>query len=502
METKKVVVIGAGVVGSAIARVLSKYQNLEVFLLEKNIDVGWGSSKANSAVIHPGHEDDPSKYPLRSKLCVRGNRLWHSWAEELDVPVKWPGELMLAFSERDVEKFQYYLDLAEKNGVPDVKIVYSDELRELEPNASPDAIAGLWAPTAGLIAPWDAVLGLVENAVDNGVKLFTETEVEDIVIENGIVKGVQTNRGFFEADIVINAAGLYADIISKKAGIDFDITPRRGEYYLLEEDVQPRVKRIVHQVPTEITKGVFISETVEGNILIGPSAENLPLDAKDDVSTTKKYLDYIWESAKRLLAKMPPKSSVIKTFAGLRAEPPSGRWIIEAYDNPKGFINAAGMRSPALTSSPAIAEYIVNELIKNKLGVKLVEKKDWNPYRKGIKKFKLLDDRKKEELIKENPKFGNVLCMCKEVTEAEIIEAIERMKKIGIKTISLDGIKFRTTSMFGWCQGSFCRVRIARVAANYLGMPEWKIFVKDNKSSYGVGYVKTFFKTSQGDGEV
>jgi len=498
MEKKKVVIIGAGVVGSAIARVLSRYENLEVTVLERNIDVGWGTSKANSAVVHPGHEDDQKKYPLRAKFCAKGNRIWHSWAEELDVPIKWPGEIMLAFSVRDLEKLQYYLDLAEKNGVPDVKIVYQDELRELEPNVSPDAIAGLWAPTAGLLAPWDAVISLIENSVDNGVKLHTETEVKDVVVEDGKVKGVQTNNGFFEADIIINAAGLYADVISKKVGINFDITPRKGEYYLIDEDVKERVKRIVHQVPTELTKGVYISETVEGNILIGPSAVNLPLDAKDDVSTTEKYLDYIWESAKKLVAKLPPKSSVIKTFAGLRAEPPSGRWIIEAYDNPKGFINAAGMRSPALASSPAVAEYIAKELIGKKLGVELVEKKNWNPYRKGIKKFKILDDKEKERLIKENPKYGNVLCMCKEVTEAEIIEAIERMKKIGIKTISLDGVKFRTTSMFGWCQGSFCRVRIARVVANYLGIPEWEIPVKDGKTSYGVGDVKAFFNTKQG----
>jgi len=383
MEKKKVVIIGAGVVGSAIARVLSRYENLEVTVLERNIDVGWGTSKANSAVVHPGHEDDQKKYPLRAKFCAKGNRIWHSWAEELDVPIKWPGEIMLAFSVRDLEKLQYYLDLAEKNGVPDVKIVYQDELRELEPNVSPDAIAGLWAPTAGLLAPWDAVISLIENSVDNGVKLHTETEVKDVVVEDGKVKGVQTNNGFFEADIVINAAGLYADVISKKVGINFDITPRKGEYYLIDEDVKERVKRIVHQVPTELTKGVYISETVEGNILIGPSAVNLPLDAKDDVSTTEKYLDYIWESAKKLVAKLPPKSSVIKTFAGLRAEPPSGRWIIEAYDNPKGFINAAGMRSPALASSPAVAEYIAKELIGKKLGVELVEKKNWNPYRKG-----------------------------------------------------------------------------------------------------------------------
>lgn len=498
-EVKKVAIVGAGIVGAAIARVLSKYENLDVHIFEKNPDIGWGASKANSAILHPGHEEEPDKYPLRARLCVQGNRLWHIWAEELEIPTKWPGELMVAFNEEELEVARYYLELGERNGVPGIRLVYDDELRALEPNINPSAVGALWAPTAGIIAPWEAVIALIENAVENGVKLHTETEVYEIITEENRVKGINTSSGFFEADIVINAAGVYADKISKSAGVDFDITPRKGEYYLFEEDAFPKVTRIVHQTPTPKTKGVYVSVTIEGNLMIGPTAEDLPKEAKEETSTTKEGLDFIWEWAGKLVADLPPKNRVMKTFAGLRPEPPGGQWVIDAYDKPWGFINAGGMRSPALTSAPAIAEYVTKELLQGKLRLDLREKSSWNPYRRGIKRFRDLCDEEKSELIKMNSKYGNVICMCKEVTEAEIIEAIERMQKIGIKTITLDGIKFRTLSMFGWCQGSFCRIRIARIVAEKLGIPTWDVALKDKKLTYGIGNVKTFFISSKGD---
>lgn len=498
----KVAIVGAGITGASIARVLSQYDNLEVHLLEKNADVGWSASKANTAIIHPGHEDDPKKYPLRAKLCVKGNRLWHQWTKELEIPVKWPGELMVALEEEDLKVAEHYLELAQKNGVPGVRLVDNEELRKLEPNVNPTAAGALWAPTAGQIAPWEAVIALVENAVDNGVKLHTDTEVRGIKIENGGVKGVETNNGFIEVDIIINAAGLYADMISKMAGIDyFTIHPRKGEYYIFDEDATPKVTRVVHQTPTPITKGVYVITTVEGNLMIGPTAQDLPEEAKEETSTSKEGLDFVWEWAQKLVRDLPPKNKVMKTFAGLRPEPPDGRWIIEAYDDPWGFINVAGIRSPGLTSAPAIAYHVVDELIKGKLDIKLVKKKKWNPYRKAIPKFKELPPKKQQELITKNPAFGNVVCMCKEVTEAEIVEAINRMKKVGIKTITLDGIKFRTLSMFGTCQGSFCRVRIARIISQELGIPLWKVTLKGEGTEYGIGDVKVLLRNSMEAGE-
>ena len=493
----KVVIIGAGISGSSVARVLSKYENLEVHLVERKPDVSWGSTKANSAIIHPGHEDDPKKYPKRAYFCVRGNRLWHQWVKELDIPARFPGEIMLAYNDEDIKKLEYYLKLGQINGVPGLRIVYKDELEHLEPNVNPNAIAGLYAPTCGNLAPWEAVIALVENAVDNGVKVHLETEVTGIKIEDGHVKGVVTNRGFIEADIVINAAGLYADKISKMAGIDyFSIWPRKGQYYLFDEDAEPKVTRILHPTPTPITKGVYVSTTVEGTLLLGPTAEDLPEEMKEDTSTTREGLDYIWKEAHRLVKKLPPKSKIIKTFAGLRPEPTTRDFIIEAYDDPWGFINVAGIRSPGLASAPAIA-YHVRDLIVEKLGIKLKEKKKWNPYRRGITRFAELPREKQNELIKKDPRYGNVVCMCKGVTEGEIIEAIERMKKIGVKTITLDGVKFRSLAMFGTCQGSFCRLRIALIIARETGIPLWKVTIKGPGTEYAIGDVKVLQKKAE-----
>ncbi len=491
----KVAIIGAGIVGASIARVLSRYENIEVHLIEKEPDVGWGVSKANTALIHPGHEDDPAHHPLRARFCVRGNKLWHKWVQELDIPSKWPGELMIAFEEKDIKTLYYYLELAQKNNVPNVKILWKEEIFDIEPLVSDKALCALWAPSTGQIAPWEAVIALVENAVENGVKLHTETKVKQIVVEDSRVKGVITeNKEFIQADIVINAAGLHADDISKLAGINIDIHPRRGEYYIFDSDSQPKVKRVVHHVPTETTKGVYITTTVEGNPMIGPTSVDLPPDHKDNPDTTKEGLNYIWEHAQKLVKQLPPKSSVIKTFAGLRPEPPDGRWIIQSYDKPWGFINVAGIRSPGLTSAPQIAEYVAQELISENLKVNLKEKENWLPYRKSIKRLKDLPPKEQAELIKKDPRYGNIICMCKEVSAGEVIEAIKRMKKIGIKTITLDGIKFRTMAMFGSCQGSFCRIRIAQLLAKELNINPWEIPIKERSTSYGIGDVKVFFQ--------
>lgn len=498
-QKKKVVIIGAGVVGSSIARVLSQYENLEVHLLEKNADAGMGVSKANTAIIHPGHEDDPKKYPLRAKLCVKGNRLWHQWVKELGIPAKFPGELMIAVEEEDMKVAEHYLELAQKNGVPGVRLVDNEELLALEPNANPNAAGALWAPTAGVMASPMAAPALVENAVANGVKFHPETEVVGIKIERGEVKGIETNNGFFEADLVINAAGLYSDKISKMAGIDyFTVHPRKGEYYVFDDDAQPKVTRILHQTPTPITKGVYVITEMNDGLMIGPTAQDLPEDAKEDTSTTKEGLDFVWEWAQKLVKELPPKSKVIRTFAGLRPEPPDGRWIIEAYDDPLGFINVAGIRSPGLTSAPAIAYYVAEELIEKKLDIKLTEKSHWNPYRK-VFWFKHLPRDKQNELIQKNPAYGNVVCMCREITEGEIVDVIHRMQEMGVKTITLDGIKMRTGSMAGTCQGSYCRIRIARIVARETKIPLWKVSLKGSGTEYGIGDVKVLLREKEGE---
>lgn len=487
----KITIIGVGITGCSIARVLSKYKNLEVHLIEKESDVGWGATKANTGIIHAGHEDDPQEYPLRSKFCVRGNKLWHRWAKELDIPVKWPGELMIATEEKDFEILKKYQKIGKRNDVPELKIIDQKEIETLEPNATDEAKKALWAPTTGIIAPWEATIGLVENSVENGVETHFNTEVEDIVVKKGEVAKIKTNRENLRTDIVINAAGLYADEISKMAGIeDFKIHPRKGQYYLFGEDLEPKVNRILHPTPTQKTKGVYASQTVEGNLLLGPTAEDLSIDEKNERSTTEEGLEFVWNWSKNLLAELPPRNEIDKTFSGLRPEPPEGKYRVEAYHDPWGFVNVAGIRSPGLASAPAIAHHIEKRLIDEKLGIKLEKKSNWNRRRKGITHFAERSQEKKKKLIEKNPNYGKIICMCKEVSEAEIRESIRRMEKIGVEEITLDGIKFRSLAMFGKCQGSFCRIRIANLLSNELEKPIWEITQAGKGSEYGIGDVK------------
>ena len=494
---KSVVVVGGGIVGCSIARNLSRYE-IETHLVESRLDVGWGVTKANTSIIHPGHEEDASIHPLRAKFCVEGNRIWRRWAGEMDIPSSWNGELMVALDDGDVGKLEHYLRLGEKNGVEGLEIVDGEEMRKLEPNITPDAAAALWAPAAGLIAPWEACIALAENAADNGVKIHLNTEVTGVDIKGGAVAGVETVGGVIKADVVINAAGLFADSISEMAGVPLSIKPRKGQYYLFREGGGPNVERIVHMTPTETTKGVYAVKTVEGNLMLGPTAEDMDEDEKDERSTTGEGLDYVWENAGKFLASLPPKSTVLKIFAGLRPEPAGGKYVIWAYDNPPGFVNVAGIRSPGLTAAPAIAGYVVN-LLEEKLDLRMAEKERWNPIRRGIKRFSRISDAERQHLISSNPGYGNVVCMCKEVTEGEVVEAINRMRKLGAE-VTMDSIKFRTLAMFGECQGSFCRPRIAGIIAREAGMPLWQVSVNGEGTEYGTGDVKVLQRGESNDG--
>ncbi len=486
----EVIIIGAGITGASIARVLSRYEELDVTIIEKEIDVGWGATKANTGIIHPGHEDDPERYPLRAELCVKGNRMWHDWTEELDIPVEWPGELMIAEDDDELEVLKEYLEIGKENGVTELRIIEKEELMELEPMVSREAKYALWAPSAGVIEPWEAVIALVENAVDNGVDIKLNTEVKDIVVKDGEVDSVVTDKGKVEADVVINAAGLFADEISGMVGIDdFEIKPRKGEYYLFEENVEKKPDRLIHPTPTEKTKGVYAVQSVEGNLMLGPTAEDLSIEYKDERSTSEEGLDFIWKHSKELLRELPSEARVSKTFAGLRPEPPAGEYIIEGYDDPWGFVNAAGIRSPGLTSAPAIAEMVV-DILSEELCIDLTEKDDWGPRRNGITRFSKLNKKEKDELIDQNENYGKVVCMCKEVTKAEVLEAVERMRILGDE-VSLDSIKFRTLALFGFCQGSYCRARIAKILSEELDIPMWEINTRGEGTGYGIGDVKT-----------
>lgn len=493
----RMLIIGAGVVGASIARIASMYDGLDVYLLDKEADVGWGASKANTGIIHPGHEEDPSLHPLRAKLCVEGNKLWRVWARDLDIPIKFPGELMLVF-EGFEDEARRYIDLARVNGVPGVRLLYRDEAERMDPSISREAIAAVWAPTAGVISPMDAVIALVENAVYNGVKLLTEVEVKRVIVSDSRVRGVETNIGFIEADIIVNAAGIYADDIARTVGLDYRLKPRRGEYILFDSLVDVKPKRIIHPVPTPISKGVYVLETIEGNLLVGPTAEDLPSDSKDDTSTSIEGLSKLLDEASKLIKKLPHRDRIVKFFAGIRPEPPDGDWIIEAYTDPWGFVDAAGIRSPGLTAAPAIALYIF-DLICRRYDLKLEAKHSWNPHRRSIARIRGKPKPYIEKLIEKDPRYGSIVCWCNMVSEAEVLEAIRRMKSIGLKTITLDGIKFRSKAMYGFCQGSFCRARIAHLISMVEGIPLWEVRLNSAESKLGIGDVKYLLKGGSND---
>lgn len=488
----RVAIVGAGVVGASIARVLTMYEGFEVVLVEREPDVGWGVSKANTSVIHPGHEEDPREHPLRARLCVEGNRLWREWVRDLDIPARWPGELMVFSSPEEEREARRYVELARLNGVPGVRLVYGRELRALEPSVNPSALGAVYAPTAGTISPFEAVAAIVENAVENGARLLVEAEVLRVRVEGGAVRGLETTRGFVEADIVVNAAGLRADEISRSAGVEpeFRIRPRRGEYLIFDEDVPVKPARILHTVPTPVTKGVYALTTVHGNLLLGPTAEDLPYEAKDEASTTREGLERVMSEAAKLLRELPPASKLVRTFAGLRPEPPGGRWLIKAYDDPWGFVNVAGIRSPGLTAAPAIAHHVAN-LIAEAYGIQLRRRADWSPRRRGIERLAGRSLGEIDEMVRRNPDYGEIVCRCKMVSKAEVLEAVERIRRIGARP-TLDGVKFRVQAGFGRCQGSFCRWRIALLIARATGQPLHSVLV--GRGPYAIGDVKVLLR--------
>ncbi len=495
----RIVVIGAGITGLSIARVLTRYDNLEVVVVDKNPDVGWGVSKANTSIIHPCHEEDPDKHPLRTKLCLEGHDKWYEWTRELDIRVKWPGEIMAATSEEEIRVLEHYYELAIRNRVPGVRLLRGEELFRLEPTLNPEVIAGLYAPSAGTIDPIGACIALAENIVDNGGRLLLGRRVKGIRVGDYRVLGVETTGGFIQADLVVNAAGLYADEISRMAGIsDYTIHPRRGQYLIYDRTVQPKPSRIIHSAPTQKTKGVYLVNTVGEVLLVGPTAEDLPSNMRDANYTTREGLEYVLKQAMKLIRKLPPRELVIRTYAGLRPEPSTGSFILRFHEDPWGFIEAAGIRSPGLTAAPGIAGYI-EKLIREHVELKPREK--WNPYRRDITRPKMLPATERNRLIRENPDYGRIICQCEGVSLGEVMEAVKRMKKIGVPEVTLDGLKFRAHIMVGRCQGTFCRPLTSFILQERLGLEIWSLKFNLEGSFYGVGRVKDLFKKPVEAGE-
>lgn len=458
-----VAIIGGGIIGTAIARRLSKY-DLRVTLLEKNVDIGFGSgTKANSGLVHAGEHNTPGS--LMAELCVRGNSLWSELAPELDVPLERVGSLVVALKEEEVGILRGLEERGRENGVPGLQMIEDvEKLFEMEPNLNRDAVAALYAPSLAVTNPHEMVVALAENAVRNGVKVLFETKVTGIVVRGSRVEGIETNRGYIKTEYVVNAAGLQADEISAMAGLDhFNITPRKGEYIVFDKELNGLVNHALFPIPTPLSKGIKVLPTIDGNLLAGPTARDI--GDKNDVGTTGAGLSEAFEGAAKLVPSLARlKDKIIANYAGLRAIPSTYDFVIESYDEVRGFINAAGIDSPGLTAAPAIAELVV-DLLRGQ-GLRLKGKAVYHASRKSIdRSVRELSLRRAKESISRNPAYGHVVCRCEHVTEGEIVDAIQR----GATT--LDGVKFRTRVGMGRCQGGFCTPHVLRILSRELGVP-------------------------------
>ena len=472
-----VVIIGGGVIGCCIARTLARY-DLKICLLEKEADIASGTTKANSGIIHAGYAAD-RKYKKR-KFCIRGNKMFDQAHNELNFPFKRTGTFVVALEERQIKDLVYKRNDGTEDGVPGLEIIIDKKkMKQIEPLLTDKAIAVLHAPSGGIVSPYELTFALAENANMNGVEFFREHEVIGI---NKIVAGfeVETKPKKFTSRIVINAAGLYAAEVSRMVEVDtFEIYPRRGEYILFDKGLM-HLNKVLFPMPTRLSKGILVSPTIHGHTFIGPNADNI-LDI-EDISTTTRGLKEIIGGGIKLVPNLP-LSGAIRNFAGLRAVSNTMDFLIEATEM-VGFMNVAGILSPGLTSTFAIAEEVVRILIED-LGEELKEKEKYNPYRlkpECLSDFsKLALDRK----IKQNPTWGRIICRCETITEAEIIDAIRR--PVGATTV--DGIKFRCRAGMGRCQGGFCLPRVMEILSRELNIPYEEVTKRGKSSQYLVNKV-------------
>lgn len=457
-----VIIIGAGVTGCAVARYLSRYQG-SALVLERAEDVCCGTSKANSAIIHAGF--DAAHGSLMAKMNVQGNRMVPGLAKELDFPFRMNGSLVVCMSEEDMPRLQALYENGVKNGVEGLEIVDAQRLHELEPNVSKNAVAALWAPTGGIVCPFNMTIALAENANANGVDFRFNTKV------TGFTRGeegwtVHTEQGDFRTRYVVNAAGVYADVLHNMVSArKLHITPRRGDYCLLDRQVGGFVSHTVFQLPGKLGKGVLVSPTVHGNIIVGPTA--IDIEDRDGTNTTAAGLEELISKAGISVDNLPIRQT-ITSFAGLRAHEDHHEFVIGEAEDAPGFVDCAGIESPGLTSAPAIG-LTVAELLREKLGLR--EKEDFIAARKGLLDPKSLTKEAYQALIRENPAYGQIICRCEQVTEGEIIDAIRR--PLGAR--SLDGVKRRTRAGMGRCQAGFCSPRVMEILARELGVSQAEI---------------------------
>ena len=452
-----VVIIGGGVSGAAIAREVSRYEG-KVCVIEKEEDVCCGTSKANSGLVHAGY-DAPSG-SLMAKLNVRGNEKMEQLARELDFPFRRTGALVICLSEEDMPTLQTLYDRGITNGVKGLRILNREEVLKLEPNVTDQVCAALYAPTAGLVCPFGLNIALAENAYENGVEFKFNTKVEGIRKEKDGYR-ISTSQGEVLTRCVVNAAGVYADeihnMVSEKK---IHITARRGEYCLLDKSAGKHVDRTIFALPGKLGKGVLVTPTIHGNLLVGPTAADV--EDKEGTNTTREGLDAVMQKAGMNVKNLPMRQ-VITSFSGLRAHEDRHEFLIGEAEDAPGFIDCAGIESPGLSSCPAIGE-MVAELLKEKLNLR--EKREFTAVRKGILNPAELGKEERRALIKAKPEYGNIICRCEMVTEGEILDAIHR--PLGAR--SLDGVKRRTRAVMGRCQSGFCAPKTMEILARECGL--------------------------------
>lgn len=445
-----VIIIGGGIAGCCIARELSRYA-LGLLVLEKEEDVCCGTSKANSAIIHAGHDAKPGS--LKARFNVEGNAMMDRLSKELDFPFQRNGSLVLCFDPAQLPDLEALAERGRQNGVPGLKIVAGEELRQLEPALSDQAAAALFCPTGGIVCPFHMTIAYAENAFENGAQFLFNTAVQKILPGTAPESWriITASGESFETRCIINAAGVYADELHNMVSSRrLSITPRRGEYQLLDKKAGTLVSHTIFQLPGKMGKGVLVTPTVHGNLLVGPTAENL--SDKEAVSTTQAGLSDVMEKGALSVPSLP-QNLTITSFAGLRASEAGGDFVIgEAADAP-GFFDCAGIESPGLSSAPAIGVFLAKQ-VAAKLG--LCENPDFNPYRKGIPCVASATPEELRALIAQDPSYGVVVCRCETVTEGEIKNAIRR--PLGAR--SLDGVKRRTRAGMGRCQAGFCSPKV------------------------------------------
>jgi glycerol-3-phosphate dehydrogenase len=471
-----VAIIGAGVIGTLVARELSRFKG-EIALLDRGNDVADGSTKANSGIVHAGYDAEPGT--RKARFNVLGNPLFDELCEQLDVRFHRIGSLVVAFGESQRETVERLYRRGGRNGVGPMRIIEREELLSMEPNLSEAALCALHAPQAGIVDPWEIGVAAAENAADNGVMIRLNFPVEAIErVGNGSGRGgfrIIGASGEVRARRVVNCAGVFADRVhGMVAPAPFHIIPRKGQYYVLDKGAGQLVNHVIFQCPTEAGKGVLVTRSVHGNLLIGPDAQQI--EDRENLSTSRDRLEFVRRSAEKISRKIP-FGEVIRSFSGLRATPSTRDFIIEESEQVPGFIDAAGIESPGLTAAPAIARHVKDLLWRIDGG--LEERKDFDPRRRRVVRFMELPEERKNRLIRDDPRFGRIICRCESITEGEIVDAIHR--NAGART--LDGVKKRARPGMGRCQGGFCGPQVLKILARELEIEETET-LKNAPGSY------------------